>query len=338
MEELFSPLPAGKSRWKAFGVSWGGQVLALLVVLNINLLYPQALPQATMMLTHLVGPPPPVSHEPQKVNPRLFDKVKPLPIPATETHLRVPPLPKALKREAPIKAPELNEKPVSLPALPRADRSAPRVIATNVFSTGSSATPTTRLPASKVQTGGFGDPNGIPATGKPGKPANIAALGSFDLPSGPGYGNGTGGSRGVKGVVASAGFGNGVAIGSGSGGTAPHEVHQGGFGDARPVLQPAKEKAPAVNTSPVTPVEILYKPNPVYTEEGRRLKVEGEVKLQVIFTATGKVEVLRVLEGLGHGLDEAAVRAAERIRFKPAKREGQAIDSGATLRIIFQLA
>jgi TonB family protein len=338
MEDLFSPLPAGKSRWKAFVVSWGGQILALLVVLNINLLYPQALPQTAMVLTHLVGAPPPVSHQPQKVNPKLLPKLKPLPVAVAETHLRVPPLPKPLKREAPVKAPELNAKPVSLPALPRVDRSAPRVIATNVFSTGSSATPTTRLPASKVQTGGFGDPNGIPATGKPGKPANIAALGSFDLPSGPGYGNGTGGSRGVKGVVTSAGFGNGVAIGTGSGGVARHEVHQGNFGDARPVMQPAKEKIPTPNTSPVTPVEILYKPNPVYTEEGRRLKVEGEVKLQVVFTATGKVQVLRVLEGLGHGLDEAAVHAAEQIRFKPAKREGQAIDSSATLRIIFQLA
>ncbi len=338
MQELFSPLPAGKSRWKPFVVSWGGQLLALLVALNINLLYPQALPRTTMMLTHLVGAPPPVSHEPQKVNPKLLPKLKPLPVPVTESHLRVPPLPKPVKTETAVKAPALSGKAVALPALPRVDTSAPRVIATNVFSSGSSAMPTTRLPASKVQTGGFGDPNGIPATGKPGKPANIAALGSFDLPSGPGYGNGTGGSRGAKAVVTSAGFGNGVAIGSGSGGSTRHEVHQGGFGDARPVMQPVKEKTAAPNTSPVTPVEILYKPNPLYTEEGRRLKVEGEVKLEVIFTATGKVQVVRVLEGLGHGLDEAAVRAAEKIRFKPAKREGQSIDSAATLRIIFQLA
>lgn len=338
MEQLFSPLPEAKTRWKAFLVSWGGQLLALLVAVNINLLYPQALPQATMMLTHLVSTPPPISHEPQKINPKLLPKIKPLPVPVTETHLRLPDLPKPVKPEAPVKAPQLSGKPVSLPALPRVDTAAPRVIATNVFSTGSSATPTTRLPASKVQTGGFGDPNGIPATGKPGKPANIAAVGSFDLPAGPGYGNGTGGSRGAKGVVVSAGFGNGVAIGSGSGGVSPHEVHQGGFGDARPIVKPAKEKIPAVNTSPVTPVEVLYKPNPVYTEEGRRLKVEGEVKLEVVFTAAGKVQVVRVLEGLGHGLDEAAVRAAQQIRFKPAKRDGQAIDSSATLRIIFQLA
>src|SRR6185503_11402739 len=109
-------------------------------------------------------------------------------------------------------------------------------IRTGAFSTGSSATPTTNLPAAKVQTGGFGDPNGIKGEGKPGKVANIASLGSFDLPAGPGAGNGTGGSRGVKGTVASAGFGNGTAPvsnggGGGSGGS-NRSVQQGGFGDA----------------------------------------------------------------------------------------------------------
>jgi TonB family protein len=198
--------------------------------------------------------------------------------------------------------------------------------------------PTTTRPASQVQTGGFGDPNGIPATGTPGKRANIAGRGSFDLPSGPGYGNGTGGSRGVPGVVASAGFGNGIAIGGGTGGMGRREVRQGGFGDARAPVEDEPKKRLAANTSPLTPVEILYKPKPTYTEEGRRLKIEGEVRLEVIFTADGKVQVLRVLQGLGHGLDQAAVRAAEQIRFKPAQREGQAVDSAATLRIVFQLA
>ena len=82
---------------------------------------------------------------------------------------------------------------------------------TNVFSTGSSATPTIARAPSQVQTGGFGDPNGIPAKASQGKAVNIAALGSFDLPSGPGYGNGTGGAKGVPGVVVSSGFGNGTA-------------------------------------------------------------------------------------------------------------------------------
>ena len=81
----------------------------------------------------------------------------------------------------------------------------------NTFSTGSSATPTIARAPSQVQTGGFGDPNGIPAKAGQGKAVNIAAAGSFDLPSGPGSVNGTGGAKGVPGVVASSGFGNGTA-------------------------------------------------------------------------------------------------------------------------------
>ena len=337
MDQPFSPLlPPERSRWKVFLASWAGQLLALGFLLSLNLIFPQALPEAHYVLINLVATPPPVPHEPQPVNPKLIPKIKPVEVPVSESAIRVPPLPQPHKQE-PVKAPDLKDNVASLPTLPQVKASAPRVIATNVFSTGSSAMPTTTKPAEKVQTGGFGDPNGIPATGTPGKRANIAGVGSFDLPAGPGNGNGTGGSRGTPGVVASAGFGNGVATGNGSGGTSRREIQQGGFGDVRTVSEePRKKVVPAA--APTTPVEVVFKPNPIYTEEGRKLKIEGEVKLEVLFTATGKVQVLRVVGGLGHGLDEAAVRAAQQIRFKPAQREGQPVDSTAVLRIIFQLA
>jgi TonB family protein len=44
------------------------------------------------------------------------------------------------------------------------------------------------------------------------------------------------------------------------------------------------------------------------------------------------------LQGLGYGLDEAAVRAAEQIRFSPAQRDGQPVDSDVKLRIVFQIS
>ena len=47
---------------------------------------------------------------------------------------------------------------------------------------------------------------------------------------------------------------------------------------------------------------------------------------------------MRIVRGLGHGLDEAAVQAAEHIHFKPATRDGQPADSSAVLHIVFQLA
>jgi TonB family protein len=66
--------------------------------------------------------------------------------------------------------------------------------------------------------------------------------------------------------------------------------------------------------------------------------LEGEVLLEVQFAATGQLHVNRVVRGLGHGLDEAAIAAANKMRFKPAMRSGQAIDSTAIVHVVFQLA
>ena len=63
-----------------------------------------------------------------------------------------------------------------------------------------------------------------------------------------------------------------------------------------------------------------------------------EVVLDMVFQADGTVQVNGVISGLGHGLDEAAVRAAQQIKFKPAKRDGQPIDFPARVRIEFRLA
>jgi TonB family protein len=85
-------------------------------------------------------------------------------------------------------------------------------------------------------------------------------------------------------------------------------------------------------------VLLLSKPTPIYTSEARQKKIEGDVELDVEFTATGRVQVLRIVQGLGYGLDEAAVAAAEQIRFSPAQRDGQAVDSHGRLRIVFRLS
>ena len=84
--------------------------------------------------------------------------------------------------------------------------------------------------------------------------------------------------------------------------------------------------------------EITYKPRPAYTEEGRRLKIEGEVLLEVVFGANGQIQIQRVVQGLGHGLDESAIQAAQKIQFKPALKDGQPTDFQAVLHIVFQLA
>jgi TonB family protein len=69
-----------------------------------------------------------------------------------------------------------------------------------------------------------------------------------------------------------------------------------------------------------------------------RLKIQGEITLQVRFGTDGKVEVLRVVSGLGHGLDEEAGRIAQLIRFTPAIKNGQPVEDITYIHILFQLA
>jgi len=111
------------------------------------------------------------------------------------------------------------------------------------------------------------------------------------------------------------------------------EVQTAGF-DQRAAAKPS-----AAVTKPVDrPVEIVFKPTPEYTDEARSARIEGTVSLELEFTAAGDVRVLRVVRGLGHGLDEAAQRAALRIRFKPAQSDSGPVDSRATVHITFRLS
>lgn len=326
---MFASLPSAQSRWKWFLTGWSTQALLLAALLSVNALFPKAIPQARrMVVTSLVAYEAPVPHEPQPINPRLVSK--PAKLPRVEApvvaKLVLPPI--VHKRpEAEVKTPELKLTS-KMPDIPLAP--VPKVIATNTFSTGSSAMPTTNKPAAAVQTGGFGDPNGIPAGPHHG-PIEINASGSFNLPTGSGHGNGLGGSS--PGVVASAGFGNGVAVGSPKGGSL---IQSSGFDSHHSTPEP--QKVAAVSGPPTIPVEILFKPKPDYTDAGRQLRIDGEVRLEVLFSTNGQVHVIKVLQGLGYGLDEQAVKAAEKIKFKPALHEGQPVDSTAVVHIIFELA
>ncbi len=341
--EMFSLLPTPKSRWKEFLFSYGVEIAVGAIVLSVGILRPQAITHVARdyHLIALVETPPPVNHQPAPIRviqaPSAVAELKD-PIPDNRRLIAPRPKPQVEETVAPKVQETVNRPPALMdnkPVIPR------QLVRTNVFSTGSSATPTIAAAPQKVQTGGFGDPNGVPASENRGRAVNIAQLGSFDLPSGPGYGNGTGGAKGIKGVVSSAGFGNGVATGDGSGKVSASRgtVRQGGFGDADAVVaSPVRTRSAETAPAKLTPVEIISKPTPLYTDEARKMRIEGEVLLEVVFEASGKLHVVRVVRGLGHGLDENAVRAAEQIRFKPALREGQPADSTATLHIIFQLA
>jgi TonB family protein len=333
-------LPERKINKKAMAASYGLVTLAVLILINLNLLLPEKMELLQYHVTELI-PRPSLNPEPEPIKPK--PEIKPRLLPAVRVaEFEQPKLvvPRELRREAPqpVEAPRVVVNQFAAPQIKIATGGArPQLVHTGDFQ-GSSQVPTVNAPVEKVQTGGFGDPNGLPGTGRPGAKLYAAALGSFDAPVGPGQGNGSGGAKGIKGTVASADFGNGIATGGhGDGRSNGKAVSTGGFGSEQVVHGGPKVVAADANAV-TTPVEITYKPIPTYTAEARSLKIEGEVLLEMSFGANGSLQVNRVVRGLGHGLDEAAIAAAQKIRFKPALRNGQPIDSTAIVHVVFQMA
>ena len=335
-------LPEGDSRLGRLGVSAIAQILILTFFVVMPIFFPERLKAVlnqqvvplAMPVTEIATPPPPpvvkAKVEPPKPAP-VEIKLNP-----KQPHIFVQQKvlqPKIEKVEA--KAPELTPTPVIESKI--VDQSnqpkRPREEVKMAMDSGSAATPTIKADPKNVQTGGFGDPNGLPGKGDPNKTTNVNRAGLPALPGGPGYGNGTGGDKGARGVVASSGFGNGTAVQDGGG--QKKAVSTSGFANQTVADNTPKQKAVDSGT---TPVELLEKPKPVYTEEGRSLKLEGDVALDVVFQANGTVSVTKVVSGPGHGLDESAVRAAQQIKFKPAKRDNENVDFPARIRIQFRLA
>jgi TonB family protein len=162
------------------------------------------------------------------------------------------------------------------------------------------------------------------------RPATVAAIGNP-------YGGMTGPAVAPRGVVGSTGIGNGTVSGSSS-----------GYGSGRvgrvasagiPGMVASAAPLPQTETRPtVTSLLILSKPPAQYTLEARQLKIQGDVVLRVTFTAAGQVLVHGIVQSLGHGLDEEARRVAQQIQFRPASRNGQAMDLTTNITITFQLA
>jgi len=342
-----STLPDKRMRWSALVTSTGAQILVAAILVAFPIFFPEKLVtriayEVTPLTAFVTEVPLPAEPEP------VHAKVEPAPLPKAPppTHVAklFAPTPLIAPRPKPVKE-QTQEPPKIEPVLTAAKFDAPSAepirprepVKTGMLNTGSAAAATVNKPVEAVQTGGFGDPHGLAGEAVANKAVNAARTGSFDLPTGPGYGNGTGGASGVRGTVASTGFGNGVAITPKTNGPRT-AIQAGGFATAAQGSDmPAKPK-PAETAPAIQAVVILDKPNPLYSQEARKLGIEGEVLVEVIFRASGQVQTTRVAKGLGHGLDEAAVHAAEQIRFKPAIQDGHAVDFPAIVHIVFQLA
>jgi TonB family protein len=197
-------------------------------------------------------------------------------------------------------------------------------VETNVFS-GPSAAEQKRA-GGVVQIAGFGNPAGAKSSSS-GR-ASVTPIAGFS------DGNrGYVGTQGAHGVVQRVGFGNGAGHpdASGHGG----QVQSTQFGAA---AAPVAEKRPVIVEAKLVPVRIISKSSPIYSDEARKLHLEGEVFVSVVFCANGSVRFIGIVKGLGHGLDEAAVAAARGIRFSPAQQNNQQVDYPVVLHIVFSLS
>ncbi|MGB7437735.1 MAG: energy transducer TonB [Candidatus Acidiferrum sp.] len=350
-------LPDQKPNWGRVGASAILQVSILVFFILVPLLYPEGMktaihfysstPLAQPITEIPVAPPPPPPAKVKTPEPKVEVKpatpVEPPKLNPQQPHifanLATPKMVQPKTEKVEIKAPDVKQtfEAVKIDAPDNAPKRPKEDVKVGNLSTGSAAPATVKAPIDKVQTGGFGDPNGVPGKGDPSHATNVNRLGSPALPGGEGYGNGTGGKNGIRGTVASTGFGNGIATPPTGNGQKQGVVVAGGFASAdAPAEAPKKKTGPAGPAD--TPPEIQDKPRPEYTAEGRSMKVEGDVVIDLVFKSNGTIQINHVVSGLGHGLDESAVRSAQEIKFKPAKREGEPVDFPARVRIEFRLA
>lgn len=128
--------------------------------------------------------------------------------------------------------------------------------------------------------------------------------------SGSGAGVGTGQGSGID-------EGTGAGIGAGSGGGTGGGPYRGGSG--------------------ITPPELLHEVRPEYTDDARRQNLTGDVVLEIVVRRDGSVGDVKVIRGLGAGLDRRAIDAVRQWKFAPARRHGTPIDLFVEVAVEFKL-
>jgi periplasmic protein TonB len=150
--------------------------------------------------------------------------------------------------------------------------------------------------------------NHMPTLGTATSTVMPAAPPSNGTGAGGGIGSGSGGGVGV---------GHGPGIGAGSGGGIGGGVYKVGGGISAPTA--------------------ISSPDPQYTEEARRAKKQGMCTLWLIVDSTGRPRDIRVVRGLGFGLDEKALEAVRNWRFQPALKDGKPVDVQISVEVEFHL-
>ncbi len=303
-------------------------------------------PIVAKKLTELTLPPEPkVQPAPKPPPPPPPPKVKMPPPPKIET-------PK-IKMPDPIKVPEIKPvvapapKPVIEPPAPKKVTPPPAPVKVNLGVATAASVPNHDANPTAVRLGQSTNPL-KPLTGPAVSPINMGAAGMPGMDKG----NTGNGPRAVS-VNMGSGAPNGkmgghdnapTAINGSAFGVAGGTGHARAVGPVQVAIQPQVQQVQAVRPqvqqqTMASAPKVTYKPTPVYTEEAKAMHLEGNVSLRIRVTANGAVQVLGVVHGLGHGLDQSAIQATEATRFKPAlDQQGHAIDWEGVVLVNFQMS
>jgi len=82
---------------------------------------------------------------------------------------------------------------------------------------------------------------------------------------------------------------------------------------------------------------IRRKVDPEFTADARQAHIQGTVLLYMKVGTDGRAHDIRVIRGLGHGLDEKAMECLAKWEFQPALKDGEPVAVAATVEINFRL-
>lgn len=147
---------------------------------------------------------------------------------------------------------------------------------------------------------------------------NLPNIGVANSPQVKLASNGTGGGAGMgSGNGTGLGAGSGAGVGAGNGQGFGGGVYNVGGGVSAPVA--------------------IYSPEPEFSDEARRAKYQGVVDLQIVVTKQGLPADIKVVRHLGMGLDEKAIEAVQKYRFRPAMYHGQPVAVHMIVEVDFHL-
>ena len=296
-------------------------------------------------ITELTLPPEPVKPPAPAPKPPPPPPVKIPPPPAVQPKIKLPEIEKVPEIK-PIVVP-IPKPVVAAPAPPKAVTPPPAPVKVNLAMARPASVPNNDAHPSAVRLGAADNPL-KPLNGPAASSVNLGVSGMRGMPAsntGNGaraaavnFGSGSPGSTNMNGRDNAGSTIRGVKLGV-PGGTGPMNSRNYANVPVNLSAQVAQPVTRAVVQSKMAKLPVVtYKPEPAYTSEAKALHLEGNVSVRIRVSSNGAVQVLGVVHGLGHGLDESAVHAAQETRFRPAvDADGHPVDWEGVVMVTFQM-